>query len=165
MSRHYIKAILNFTFFNYVSFMCEHVLPQVIDMHVVLSIVGSYVVVVFEDWIWLQLWYIQWQDLNQGIVWRTKTKPKLICYLLNIHITSYLQNIYVYVYITFFQMCYMSFMLLNVVVWNYIFYNDRQFKMYNVLGLCFAISMFLYHENFDINIKAHKDHNVFSGSR
>ncbi len=62
-------------------------------------------------------------------------------------------------------MCYMSFMLLNVVVWNYIFYNDRQFKMYNVLGLCFAISMFLYHENFDINIKAHKDHNVFSGSR
>jgi hypothetical protein len=34
-----------------------------------------------------------------------KKKPKLVCYLVNIHITSYLQNIYVYVCITFYQMC------------------------------------------------------------
>jgi hypothetical protein len=44
---------MNFTLFNYASFMCEHVLPQVIDMHVVVSIVGSYVVLVLKDWIWL----------------------------------------------------------------------------------------------------------------
>ncbi len=40
---------MNSTLFNYVSFVCEHVLPQVIDMHVVLLIIGSYVVVMLKD--------------------------------------------------------------------------------------------------------------------
>jgi hypothetical protein len=62
-------------------------------------------------------------------------------------------------------MCYMSFMLSILVVWNYIFYNDGQFKMFNILGFCFAIFMFLYHEFFDINIKARKHHNFPSGSK
>jgi hypothetical protein len=53
----------------------------------------------------------------------------------------------------FFQMYYMSFMLSIVVVWNSIFYNDGQFKMYNVMGLYFAIFMFLYHENFVLTLK------------
>jgi hypothetical protein len=48
----------------------------------------------------------------------------------------------VYVHRPFSQMCYMSFMLSIVIVWNYIFYNDGQFKMYNVLGFYFAIFMF-----------------------
>jgi hypothetical protein len=37
--------------------------------------------------------------------------------------------------------------------------------MYNVLGFCFAIFMFYYHENFDINIEAHKNHNFPNGSK
>jgi hypothetical protein len=62
-------------------------------------------------------------------------------------------------------MCYMSFMLSIVVVWNYIFCNDGKLKMYNVLGFCFAIFVFLYQENFDVNTKNHKHHNFPSGSR
>jgi len=53
------KQLWILPYFNYASFMCERVLHQVINMHFVLSIVGSYVIVVFKDWIWLQLWYIQ----------------------------------------------------------------------------------------------------------
>jgi hypothetical protein len=57
------------------------------------------------------------------------------------------------------------FMLSIVDVWNYKVCNDGKFKMYNVIRFLFAIFMFLYHENFDINIKAHKHHNFPSGTR